>query len=577
MSPRTTTASHPSSLTDSKEVPRAALNFTSPDIMELSSPLSSPNAQDEDQILQNLVEDSIQGLKALAASAAASIQSDRISSPPESVELDEDQVLGSFFTCVAEEKTVAHFYSKYCASEHVDQAQQRISSIISKADALLQEKGISMTLENILHFYLQRLIQQESIRTGKTDFAALLLDDQFISASATVIILLPRLVSILLPVEEVSAMLGANLFDVLLAIEPLLRAMPELLKLPETQRRLKRVQQALLEEAVWRDETLFKLLKSELKVVNTSADCPFPISTTLSGIRSSQKALESLSGFPTTGSHFTRLELFFRMYLRLAANRLQHATLRLGSSQEVTQLAWEFFYHLIQNDTAMFKNRHLNQILLATIYCCSRLLEQERSLQQISQVLPSTAQNNTKWLSRVATDDPAGSCDFYTFYNEIFVPPLRKRIESFLNRKREEGDGDKWILDGLFTTAPFPLSPVHQIGGNVTLNRLSQPKPKYRPTSAVTRYEWARPYKTDNDDGINKSHNYNTHNISFNAPHNIIHNHPQTPFNTSLLLNGPSSPQTTDFHDFKRRPHEESDNNDDRMRRVARRLDFSEE
>lgn len=575
MSPRTTTISHPSSSLElSKEVPRAALllseNSPPPPTSDFTGVSDFIEPLRDEQNLRNLVEDSILGLKALAASAVASLPetpSDRVSSPPESPELNEIEFLGKLFNSKIEDEEISTIYSENCSETFSEAAKKKLIEIIGRADNLLSSNGIAMSLKNVLPLYLKKLIEQESLRIGKKDLTGLLMNENFISASATVILLIPRLVSCIVSVEKVSEALNSNLFDVLLAIENVLKVIPELVKMEEVQSRMKQLQQVLLESLVWKvkngESDLYKLLRSEFKSIEWENEnfCSVSILKTLSGVRSVNKALETLSGFPSIGSRTTRLEIFFRKYLRLAAQRLQFATLRLGLSSSVTQLAWEFFFDLVQSEginesREIFKNRHLNQILLAIIYCCAGLLEEERSLQQIYQVLPNSQNNNT-WLSKEGGD----TCDFYTFYNEIFVPPLKKRIETFLNRFEDEGKDDKWILNELFTTAPFPLNPLHQIAANITLNRLNQPKPRIQAHS-TTKYEWMSPFPS----------------AQASTDQQKI---PQTPSNTSQLFNIPISLYSaTEQHDYHKRrpPTDETDASKEfRLKKIARRLDFSEE
>jgi hypothetical protein len=571
MSPKTTTISHPSS--SFKEVPRAALLHSEnsipsgiSDLIEMSSTESFKYSS----------EDPTFGLQALAASAAASLPettTDRVSSPPESPQFDEVEYLGKLFNFQLKETEISRIYNENCSETYSESAKKKLYEIIERADNLLSSNGIAMSLKNILPVFIQKLVEQETSRTGKKDLTGLLMNESFLSASATVILLIPRLVSCIISVEQVSVALNSNLFDVLLAIENLLKTMPDLMKLEEIQIRMKQLQQNLLESLVWKsrnnseNSVLYELLKSELKQFE---DCPETISKVLSGVRSAQRALETLSGNFPSSSRVTRLEIFFRKYLRLSSQRLQFATLKLGLSNSVTQLAWEFFFDLIQSEgiNEIFKNRHLNQILLATIYCCSGLLEEERSLPQICQVLPSS-QGNTTWLSKVSIGDSGDSCDFYTFYNEIFLPHLRRRIETFLTRFKGEGKDDKWkwILNELFTTAPFPKNPSHKIASNVivSLNRLNQFNLR-NSSNSITKYEWQCPYPPQDLQCHDDEHEQ----IRM----------PQTPSNTSLLLNIPTTSLYSATEKLKqRRPltDETDEIKEFRMKKVARRLDFSEE
>lgn len=580
MSPRTTTVSNPSSsIKASKEVPRAALLLSEnyppstsdfagvSDLIEMSSAESFKDSS----------EDPTFGLKALAASAAVSLPEntttvDRVSSPPESPLFNEVEYLGKLFNLQVEDTEISRMYNENCSRMFSIAAKKKLNEIIEKADDLLSSKGIAMSLKNIFPVFILKLVEQETLRTGKKDLTGLLMNESFLSASATVILLIPRLVSCIISVEQVSEVLNSNLFDVLLVIENLLKAMPELMKLDEIQIRMKQLQQNLLEFLVWKSikgrNVLYELLKLEFKEME---NCSKTISKVLNGLLSAQKALETISG-GFTSTRVTRLEIFFRKYLRLASQRLQLATLKLGLSNSVTQLSWEFFFDLIQfeGNNEIFKNRHLNQILLATIYCCAGLLDEERSFHQICQVL----QSNPSWLSKVSIGESGDSCDFYTFYNEIFIPPLKKRIEAFLIRFKEEGKDDKWILNELFTTAPFPKNSSYQIASNVTLNRLNQIKPRNQ-LNSLTKYEWQCPYPPSSLLPIY----YN------NRQNEREHEHeqmkmPQTPSNTSQLLNNPTSLSLYSVHDhLKRRlPTDDTDESKEfRMKKVARRLDFSEE
>lgn len=553
MSPKTRSVALTSS--SSKEVPRAALNNSPPstsdftELMTIDAMDTAINAVESQQNHRNLIEDSIQGLEALAASAvAASLP--KASRPIE----EESEILGNIFNSSFDEQVLLDLYKKHCSETA---ATDKLREIIDKSDELLKSKSITMSLQNIFPLFIERIIQQEVKRTGgKSDLTNLLTDENFLSSSATVILMLPRLISILFTIEDVSTALNSNLFDVLLSIEQVLRALPELQKLPATQKSMQNLQNILLEDSVWKanegENTLYKLMKLEFnETVEDITSASSAISSTLTGIRSCQKALETLSGFQISGVRLTRLELFFRKYLRLAAQRIQYATLRLGLSPSITQFSWELFFELVQQEgnNELFQNRHLNQILLSVIYCTSHLLEDDRTFQQISQVLPSAQSQNT-WLNGF-NDEKSG--DFYTFYNEKFIPPLRKKIETFL-KKRENSDGSdgtKWILNELFTSAPFPINYLHHMTPNITLNRLNQPKPQ--PSKILSqKYEWINPA---------------------GSSHLIDPLPPQTPNSTSQLFNLSTSPVTPQ----KRHSPESSDTDDFKLKKVARRLDFSDE
>ena len=281
MSPRTTAISHPSS--SIKEVPRAAL------LSENNSPPLTSDLADVSDLIEtestlepkDLSEDPTFGLKALAASAAVSLletTTDRVSSPPESPQFNEVEYLGKLFNFQVNEEKISGIFCDFCSETYSEVAKKKMKDIIERADDLLARNGISMSLKNIFPFYLLRLVEQESQRTGKKDLTGLLMNESFLSASATVILLIPHLVSCIISVEQVSVALNSNLFDVLLAIENLLKTMPELMKLDEIQSRMKQLQQTLLESLVWKASNcnvLYELLRCEFKQLVNIDDCKF--------------------------------------------------------------------------------------------------------------------------------------------------------------------------------------------------------------------------------------------------------------------------------------------------------------
>lgn len=604
LSPRTTTVSHPSS--SSKEVPRAAaaaLYFTEnapPSTSELTTEISSSSLISPSPPLRNdsaknhdeLVADSIQGLKALAASAAASSlpihkESDKIdpsfpstTTRPSSPSFNEDEALGKLFnnTTTSSVQSINQILKAHCTEELCQPTEASIENLIMKANSLVQSKGISMSLNSIFGLFIQRLSSQESTRTGNSNLSLLLTNERFMSAAASILLSLPRLVSIVIPMEEVVKALHSDIFDVLLTVEPLLRALPEILQLPNTIKRLQELQETILEESAWKHSsssscTLYKLMSLEassfsaetqgIKIQSTR------LKSALNGVRSCQKALETLTGFSTSPSKISRLELFFRKFLRLASHRLQIACTRLGLKPKVTQLAWEFFYELIQMESfsssssetqdnfLLFKNRNLNQIILAVIYCSGRLLDQERTFQQIIQVVPTVQGRSISWLLKVFKDHPEDSCDFFTFYNETFLPLLKDRISSFLADHNAENFDEDWIVNELFTSAPLPSNRLHLIGGNSTASAANPRRERFKGTS--TKYHWISPFTSTTTQD--------------QQPQPLI----QTPSNTSQLLNITTEPET----DLKKREirliHDSGFSSDERIKKISRRLDFNDE
>ena len=177
------------------------------------------------------------------------------------------------------------------------------------------------------------------------------------------------------------------------------------------------------------------------------------------------------------------------------------------------------------------------------------------------------------------------------------MPPLKEKIETFLNHQiqneDEVTDVNVWLLNKLFTTAPFPIDQTHQIGKNVTLNKCNRIKSNnlnLNLSSKSTKYEWMSSYTADTDTDADKygkytndttdtCDRYTTNSNSIKKLNSNSTDHlPQTPSNTCQLLNAPSSLT----YEIRKRPIDKNDNDDkddsdsERFKRIARRLNFNE-
>jgi len=458
-----------------------------------------------------------QGLEALAAAAAPVISTTRNTiapSPMSSTEsaVDEDMSLASLFapTNISLDSLV---------ERHVADPGKRpmalntLLDIINRTNHLLQSASISLRVDHIFIQFLSRLLPYEAARTQRADFAYLLVVPEFLPAVAVVLSRLTRLSAVALSLTQATTALQSTLFDVLLVIEPVVRMLPELMKLPSVNAELRALEQYLIESAVWQEcAPFYRLLADEDSV---QANVNPVISKLARPIYASHKALESLTGFASNGSALTRLELFFRKFLRLASIRLQLATRALGLPLMVSQLAWEFFVELAGSEghfvdghrCKLFYRRHLNHILMAVLFSVARLSDQERTFAQIAACLPDShyywnkkeseddeetelmhawMDMRTGRISKVFVSEDGGDrgssfCDFFTFYNQIFLPPLQRRLQRLVDVQEEVRHQSKrhrmsqssmslLCTEKLFTSAPIPSpKPRRHLSDNVSI------------------------------------------------------------------------------------------------------------
>ncbi len=363
---------------------------------------------------------------------------------------------------------------------------------------LMTEHSISLHFQPAMHRLLLSLCQQESIRLSspsnenenKPDLTALLTARPFLASVAALLAWLPRTVASCVRMEELVGLVEAELLDVLMGIEVVLRSFPQLIPLPMLSMRLKHLQQFLLEEGIWSGQLIYNLISSELPPPAPSSNDPLQ----LSPLRSPQKALESLTGYSPPGARLSRLELVFRKLLRLAIQRLQMACSRSALDAGICQMAWEWFVELIEaegvvtsskidsntnsntssnidsitnsntnsiiNSYDLLRNNHLNQVLMAILYTVCRLKGSPRTFHQLSSLLPcSPLSTQPHWYLRVTGQD------YYAFYNERFLPRMQQKIAKIV------GDG----VAGLW--APIPSAPLHQLSTTVSVSVVHEQSP----------------------------------------------------------------------------------------------------
>ncbi|XP_022672518.1 retinoblastoma-like protein 2 isoform X2 [Varroa jacobsoni] len=198
--------------------------------------------------------------------------------------------------------------------------------------------------------------------------------------------------------------------------------------------------------------------------------------------------------------------LFFRKVYFLASVRLRHLCASLQIPDEHLAKAWTMLEHVMVHETSIFKDRHLDQVILCCVYALCKLFRIENTFLDITQsyksqpnsqshvyrsVLITPAQSSTSGesppssvVTEVAGQPTSGTAppptpggmagtsqsfedgqrgDIIKFYNCVFVPRVRPFLLSF---RSNETSG------GLAGTSNPLLSPLPRAHGG-----LGSPKP----------------------------------------------------------------------------------------------------
>uniref|UniRef100_A0A672G1C5 Retinoblastoma-like 1 (p107) n=1 Tax=Salarias fasciatus TaxID=181472 RepID=A0A672G1C5_SALFA len=188
-------------------------------------------------------------------------------------------------------------------------------------------------------------------------------------------------------------------------------------------------------------------------------------------------ASDSQAGRPRrTGS----LALFFRKVYHLASVRLRDLCVKLDISSELRGKIWTCFEHSMVHNTELMRDRHLDQLLLCSIYIISKITKEPHTFQDImkcyrsqpqacshvrnthSHTLPSQASVPAEKTNQLPGDANAEQSaeeergDLIQFYNSIYI----LKMKSFaLRYASHDNRADAPPLSPFPTVRAQPLSP----------------------------------------------------------------------------------------------------------------------
>uniref|UniRef100_A0A8C4ZM67 Retinoblastoma-like 1 (p107) n=1 Tax=Gadus morhua TaxID=8049 RepID=A0A8C4ZM67_GADMO len=175
------------------------------------------------------------------------------------------------------------------------------------------------------------------------------------------------------------------------------------------------------------------------------------------------------------------LALFFRKVYHLASVRLRDLCVKLDVSSELRGKIWTCFEHVVVHCSEMMKDRHLDQLLLCSVYIVSKITREGQSFQDIMKCYRSQPQANSHvyrsvLLSHTSKDqgadenmeiDPGSGeagpdqpveerGDLIQFYNTVFI----LKMKSFaLRYATHDNRADAPPLSPFPSVRAQPLSP----------------------------------------------------------------------------------------------------------------------
>lgn len=120
-----------------------------------------------------------------------------------------------------------------------------------------------------------------------------------------------------------------------------------------------------------------------------------------------------------------QIGLFFRKFYNLAFVRMKKMANDLKITEENLQRIWTTFENSILHNTDLMKDRHLDQLLMCSIYIFARVCNLPIQFKDIMTVYRLQPQAQSHIYRRVLGND-GNRCDIIDFYNRIYVVAVQE-------------------------------------------------------------------------------------------------------------------------------------------------------
>uniref|UniRef100_A0A674HSM2 Retinoblastoma-associated protein n=1 Tax=Terrapene triunguis TaxID=2587831 RepID=A0A674HSM2_9SAUR len=221
--------------------------------------------------------------------------------------------------------------------------------------------------------------------------------------------------------------LDLKAFDFYKVIESFIKAEPSLTR--EMIKHLERCEHRIMESLAWQsDSSLFDLIKQS-KEREGQVDQPEPTCTLNFPLQHNHTAADLFSI-----TNVINFSSFSQVY-RLAYLRLNTLCLRLlFDHPELEHLIWTLFQHTLQNEYELMKDRHLDQIMMCSMYGICKVKNVDLRFKIIVTAYKELTNTNQETFKRVLIRE--GQYDsIIVFYNLVFMQKLKTNILQYASNR----------------------------------------------------------------------------------------------------------------------------------------------
>ncbi|XP_038617485.1 retinoblastoma-associated protein [Tachyglossus aculeatus] len=292
--------------------------------------------------------------------------------------------------------------------------------------------------------------------------------------------------------------LDLKAFDFYKVIESFIKAETSLTR--EMIKHLERCEHRIMESLAWQwDSPLFDLIK-QAKEREGPADHPEPTSNLnlplqhshtaadlyLSPVRSPKikgatvrvNSSQNAEAQTTSGSQIqkqqksTSLSLFYKKVYRLAYIRLNSLCSRLLSDHpELEHIIWTLFQHTLQNEYELMRDRHLDQIMMCSMYGICKVKNIDLKFKMIVTAYKDLTHAIQETFKRVLIRERQYD-SIIVFYNLVFMQKLKTNILQYASTRPPTLSPIPHIPRSPYK---FSSSPLRVPGGNIYISPLKSP------------------------------------------------------------------------------------------------------
>eukprot|EP01114_Cavostelium_apophysatum_P015170 TRINITY_DN4080_c0_g1_i1.p1 TRINITY_DN4080_c0_g1~~TRINITY_DN4080_c0_g1_i1.p1 ORF type:complete len:600 (+),score=172.10 TRINITY_DN4080_c0_g1_i1:155-1954(+) len=377
--------------------------------------------------------------------------------------------------------TLLRFF-KGCTKDLTDEIVARVASLSGlipvpqETQDWAEKPRIDLGVK-LYYRILESMLLAEETRLHQTNFTNLLSHENFhkslLACCMEIVLFSYKMTHMSFP--YVLDQFGIKSFDFFKIIESVVRHTPDLPKV--LIKHMCSIEERILEQLAWSESSPLISMVKEHKFaiptpqvnVNVSNALLSPNPKMASNGTSPQDISVLASPMPKAHGQEKKptsytLELFFRKIYHLAWIRSRDLCGKLQIHPRIYSQVWQAIVHVLSDPVCLMRNRHLDQIVLSSIYGVCRVNSLGITFRQIIDQYRSQPQASSKIFREVILAKPEEKGDVINFYNSVYIPEMEQFILQF--QQNSNAEANKENANGLFqqnSVANTPGIPVPSI------------------------------------------------------------------------------------------------------------------